>query len=158
MILLTRQDGKRGQKVLCSCCNASGSSSWSCSRRPASESAFEDLFSPTNCPDGHLRSAGVVARVRHGAAALLQVVPHHQRHLPHSRVGPALWPPSISSKDYNRKPNWASMLYGRWHRNGTGVEGAKVISLKIILFAANGMIDQDVTLLLVFYLFSINFA
>ena len=44
-------------------------------------------FPPMN-PDCHLRSAGVVARVRHGAAALLQVVPHHQRHLPHSRVGP----------------------------------------------------------------------
>ena len=40
----------------------------------------------------------------------------------------------------------------------TRAEGSKVISLKIILFVANGVIDQNVTLLFVFDLFRINFA
>ena len=108
-----------------------------------------------NCPDGHLRSAGVVARVRHGAAALLQVVPHHQRHLPHSRVGPKWCPPSISSKDCDQTDQTEHPCY---IEDCTRAEGSKVISLKIILFVANGVIDQNVTLLFVFYLFRINFA
>ena len=36
----------------------------------------------------HLSSAWVVAGVCHTAATLLQVVPHHQRNLPHPGVGP----------------------------------------------------------------------
>ena len=35
--VLTMPGGMRGQTVLCWCCNASGSSSWSCSRRPVNE-------------------------------------------------------------------------------------------------------------------------
>ena len=93
--------GRRGQRVLCWCCNASGNSSWSCSRHPANERSLKERkrvfakkmlltklldFKLKDAP--YLCSAGVVASIGHAASSLLQVVPHHQRNLPHPRVGP----------------------------------------------------------------------